>query len=82
MLPINSGTYSSQYPDHTYGTLQKAMHQQKNSRNYLLTIDKVSTWNQGVIAYSCLLYTSDAADDLLCVDLGGRRTIKKKNNNK
>ena len=31
------------------------------------------TWN------SCLLYTSDAADDLLCVDLGGRRIIKKKN---
>src|SRR5665213_4382201 len=25
---------------------------------------------------SCLLYTSDAADDLLCVDLGGRRIIK------
>src|SRR5450756_3166926 len=29
----------------------------------------------------CLLYTSDAADDLLCVDLGGRRIIKKKKNN-
>src|SRR5680860_1129286 len=26
----------------------------------------------------CLLYTFDAADDLLCVDLGGRRIIKKK----
>ena len=26
----------------------------------------------------CLLYTSDAADDLPCVDLGGRRIIKKK----
>ena len=26
----------------------------------------------------CLLYTSDAADDLLCVDLGGRLIIKKK----
>ena len=26
----------------------------------------------------CLLYASDAADDLLCVDLGGRRIIKKK----
>src|SRR5659263_425778 len=25
---------------------------------------------------NCLLYTSDAADDLLCVDLGGRRIIK------
>ena len=29
--------------------------------------------------YNCLLYTSDAADDLLCVDLGGRRIIKKNN---
>ena len=29
----------------------------------------------------CLLYTSDAADDLPCVDLGGRRIIKKKNYN-
>ena len=28
---------------------------------------------------ACLLYTSDAADDLLCVDLGGRRLLKKKN---
>src|SRR5450756_3241570 len=31
---------------------------------------------------TCLLYTSDAADDLLCVDLGGRRIIKKKKKNK
>ena len=30
---------------------------------------------------NCLLYTSDAADDLLCVDLGGRRIIKKDNKN-
>eukprot|EP00831_Metopus_contortus_P054050 TRINITY_DN45466_c0_g1_i1.p1 TRINITY_DN45466_c0_g1~~TRINITY_DN45466_c0_g1_i1.p1 ORF type:complete len:126 (-),score=39.63 TRINITY_DN45466_c0_g1_i1:74-451(-) len=28
--------------------------------------------------YCCLLYTSDAADDTPCVDLGGRRIIKKK----
>jgi len=26
----------------------------------------------------CLLFTSDAADELLRVDLGGRRIIKKK----
>src|SRR5450756_3085842 len=26
-----------------------------------------------ILLCSCLLYTSDAADDLLCVDLGGRR---------
>mgnify|MGYP007112118300 CR=1 FL=1 len=28
-----------------------------------------------VRVWACLLYTSDAADDLLCVDLGGRRII-------
>ena len=32
------------------------------------------------LSVRCLLYTSDAADDLLCVDLGGRRIIKKNNN--
>jgi len=31
------------------------------------------------IVKDCLLYTSDAADDMQCVDLGGRRIIKKKN---
>src|SRR5665811_446559 len=30
----------------------------------------------------CLLYTSDAADDLTRVDLGGRRLIKKKKKKK
>src|SRR5450756_415699 len=33
---------------------------------------------RGAKTQACLLYTSDAADDLLCVDLGGRRIIKKK----
>ena len=30
--------------------------------------------------HTCLLYTSDAADERSSVDLGGRRIIKKKNN--
>src|SRR5659263_426670 len=34
------------------------------------------------VPVACLLYTSDAADDLLCVDLGGRRIIKKKKKKK
>ena len=32
--------------------------------------------------YSCLLYTSDAADERSSVDLGGRRIIKKKTKHK
>ena len=32
-----------------------------------------------IVAVSCLLYTSDAADERSSVDLGGRRIIKKKN---
>ena len=36
-------------------------------------------YSKGIAALNgCLLYTSDAADDLLCVDLGGSRIIKKK----
>ena len=34
------------------------------------------------LAYSCLLYTSDAADERSSVDLGGRRIIKKKKREK
>ena len=30
------------------------------------------------LTYTCLLYTSDAADERSSVDLGGRRIIKKK----
>ena len=31
------------------------------------------------VYFTCLLYTSDAADERSSVDLGGRRIIKKKN---
>src|SRR5450756_2465364 len=58
-------------------------------RNHLFGVPTPSQWSEGNIAgraiascqRTCLLYTSDAADDLLCVDLGGRRIIKKKKNN-
>ena len=35
-----------------------------------------------VKTWSCLLYTSDAADERSSVDLGGRRIIKKKKKRK
>src|SRR5665811_1532653 len=37
-------------------------------------------WLNSTVFFPCLLYTSDAADDLTRVDLGGRRIIKKKKN--
>ena len=37
--------------------------------------DSIEDAIQGAV---CLLYTSDAADDMQCVDLGCRRIIKKK----
>ena len=39
-----------------------------------------SAWRAPMLIYSCLLYTSDAADERSSVDLGGRRIIKKKKN--
>ena len=50
-----------------------------------------SFWDSAILAaalaigcdrvYTCLLYTSDAADERSSVDLGGRRIIKKKKKN-
>ena len=52
-------------------------------KNSLFTVDERIDLIQGSIenlenisVSSCLLYTSDAADDTPCVDLGGRRIIK------
>src|SRR5450756_1766155 len=37
------------------------------------TATRMCAWAlPAALTLSCLLYTSDAADDLLCVDLGGR----------
>lgn len=73
MLPINSGTYSAQYPFHTYHTLQKAMHQLKGARNYLLTVDKLSTWNQGAVARSFGIDTLVSHFDFRLTETAGPR---------
>ena len=43
----------------------------RTSENYVVCATRIN------VCRSCLLYTSDAADDMQCVDLGGRRIIKK-----
>lgn len=52
LLPVQTGAFCSQYALNTYYTLPKAMKQLRSSRNYLLTVDKAKTWNQGVVARS------------------------------
>ena len=42
------------------------------------TGDQSQSISVGAGTYTCLLYTSDAADERSSVDLGGRRIIKKK----
>ena len=39
----------------------------------------VATVSTDDVSFTCLLYTSDAADERSSVDLGGRRIIKKNN---
>ena len=50
-----------------------------NDRRYLFPSDDCVLLP---IANTCLLYTSDAADERSSVDLGGRRILKKKRNKK
>ena len=60
-------------------SLQKRLTQQGAEPEDLVT---VSLGDRLPLTCDCLLYTSDAADDLPCVDLGGRRIIKKKKKKK
>src|SRR5665811_68475 len=47
-----------------------------------LLSEEMRNGNFTLVLSTCLLYTSDAADDLTRVDLGGRRIIKKKKKKK
>ena len=42
--------------------------------------DLSASTDEQALIHTCLLYTSDAADERSSVDLGGRRIIKKKKN--
>ena len=57
------------------GNLQQDILQVCGKKPELLTS---TSSKRCIIAGTCLLYTSDAADDLLCVDIGGSRISKKK----
>src|SRR5450756_3130128 len=48
----------------------------EKTSDWSATASRASTTRVRTVSYT----TSDAADDLLCVDLGGRRIIKKKKN--
>ena len=56
------------------GSELSAVMEGKDERVLKLLLDQAVT----VSELSCLLYTSDAADERSSVDLGGRRIIKKK----
>ena len=52
-----------------------------NTVNAITMLDDargVAVCDDGIMLWSCLLYTSDAADERSSVDLGGRRIINKK----
>ncbi len=54
--------------------------QTNDTSNQLKVLTEWNSANQkdAELYTRCPLYTSDAADDLLCVELGGRRITKKK----
>ena len=56
----------------------KIIQQAKNEKGEWKDIEHYVHNFCGNYTYTCLLYTSDAADERSSVDLGGRRIIKKK----
>src|SRR5665811_907424 len=75
--------------DEKFRRVERELNQLKKRKNPKLRLQllikiRLKAWNNGYWndeidpSITCLLYTSDAADDLTRVDLGGRRIIKKK----
>ena len=60
-----------------HNNLYLISYQKKNGNGLQFTKEKTSA-SRVREKYTCLLYTSDAADERSSVDLGGRRIIKKK----
>ncbi len=73
LLPLQNGVYSTQFPYNTYHTLPKAMKEQKKTRNYLLTVDKETTWNQAAVARSFGIDTIISYPDFRMTETVGRR---------
>ena len=57
--------------------LRVACIRNSDSTRRLREVRGLAEIEQQLLLQPCLLYTSDAADDLTRVDLGGRRIIKK-----
>src|SRR5450756_487142 len=80
ILRIRFGIYPQTYPQIDpvlQGSSNTFGHRRRDVPEHLFGSGH-SLVRGGPMPLPCLLYTSDAADDLLCVDLGGRRIIKKK----
>lgn len=73
LLPLQTGAYSCRFPLNTYHTLPKAMKELKGTRNYLLTVDKTKTWNQGAVARSFGIDTIVSYPDFRMTEAFGNR---------
>lgn len=73
LLPLQTGAYSCRFPLNTYHTLPKVMKELKGTRNYLLTVDKTKTWNQGAVARSFGIDTIVSYPDFRMTEAFGNR---------
>lgn len=52
LLPMNDYVYSMRFPNQTYPHLAQAFRCNLNTKSYLLSGDRATTWNQGAVAQS------------------------------
>lgn len=50
LMPTTDFVYSMRFPDNNYPHLGKMMKHQRKTRNYFLSGDRPTTWNQGVMS--------------------------------
>eukprot|EP00831_Metopus_contortus_P009155 TRINITY_DN13531_c0_g1_i1.p1 TRINITY_DN13531_c0_g1~~TRINITY_DN13531_c0_g1_i1.p1 ORF type:complete len:247 (-),score=56.38 TRINITY_DN13531_c0_g1_i1:40-699(-) len=78
MVPNNQQVFPKSIE--TEKAFQEMLSKEKSESLLAIEVNKSKRQDFQRRYISCLLYTSDAADDTPCVDLGGRRNMKKKKN--
>lgn len=66
LMPIPEYVYSMRFPDNNYPHLGKMMKQQRGTRNYFLSGDRPTTWNQGVMVMNFGFDVMHFRDDWDC----------------
>jgi len=73
LLPMLQGVHATEYPNNTYPSLPKALTAKNGAHTYLVTGDKIQTWNQKDFAHEVGIDKYFSRPDFTMAEATGKR---------